>query len=192
MVASWPAEAWPRFAVAHGEKGPRGPSQSRASGGRRGRAGLTVPEGRRLLVVALPPPASSPGPRLVWSWWGRAKRQHTRCRHDRRRALHGGHDHAGITTTAVVGSATVRAGSSPGLRGWGVSRSGGGHGRLTPHDLIGMILPCGQCPACETPLLNSPHQCSCEDSPDPYPIESLGTPRHMCRAASTGYTQADG
>ncbi|TMC15879.1 MAG: hypothetical protein E6J36_23025 [Chloroflexi bacterium] len=50
-------------------------------------AGLTVPEVRRLLAIALPLPARSPEVRLAWSTFRRRKRLLARQSHYRRRAL---------------------------------------------------------------------------------------------------------
>jgi len=50
-------------------------------------AGLTVPEVRRLLAIALPLPARSPELRLLWSTFRRRKRFWARQSHYRRRAL---------------------------------------------------------------------------------------------------------
>ena len=50
-------------------------------------AGLTVPEVRRLLAIALPLPVRSPEVRLAWSLFRRKKRLWARQSHYRRRAL---------------------------------------------------------------------------------------------------------
>ena len=48
-------------------------------------AGLTVPEVRRLLAVALPLPERSVAARLAWSHWRRRRRLQARRSHYRRR-----------------------------------------------------------------------------------------------------------
>jgi hypothetical protein len=49
-------------------------------------AGLTVPEVRRLVAVALPLPERSVAARLAWSCWRRTRRLQARRSHYRRRA----------------------------------------------------------------------------------------------------------
>ncbi len=75
LTSSMPAGAWPAAIRRQAE---------RQQGG--------VPRPGQLMAVAPPLPVSAPEPGLAWSWWGRAKRQRTRCGHDRRRALQGDHE----------------------------------------------------------------------------------------------------
>jgi len=147
---SWPR---PRSGSRTWRRWPRpGRSRSRAAKRRRerpgwtgtrsgtGRAGTSPhrcrPVPGRLLVVALPLPMSSPELRLVGSWWRRAKRQRTRCGHDRRRALQGGHDHSWVTTTVVVLSGlpeVLRVMDRATGRGGGGPRKQGNHVATSTH-----------------------------------------------------------
>ena len=61
--------------------------QEKKSAGTDELAGLTVPEVRRLLAIALPLPVHSPELRLAWSMFRRRKRLWARQSHSRRRAL---------------------------------------------------------------------------------------------------------
>ncbi len=114
-----------------------------------GPAGLTVPEMRRLGMVALSLPVRPPQLRLEWSWWRRAKRQHTRCRPHRRRALQGRHDCHESQLRSDTGSPAgapaelLAARSRPAVQRLASSRSGAA--RWLPPARRSALPSCSQC-----------------------------------------------